>query len=76
MTLWSQIPLFDKLKYILRVFGISISFLSLIYEFFYFESSIFVSHTLFRAYQAFMIIRVTLILIICGYMFYTRYLRY
>ena len=76
LTLWNQIPLFDKLKYIFRVFGISISFLSLIYEFFYFESSIFVSHTLFRAYQAFMIIRVCLILIISGYMFYNRYLRY
>jgi hypothetical protein len=76
LTLWNQVPLFDKLKYIFRVFGISISFLSLIYEFFYFESSIFVSHTLFRAYQAFMIIRVCLILIISGYMFYNRYLRY
>jgi hypothetical protein len=76
LTLWNKIPLFDKLKYIFRVFGISTSFLSLIYEFFYFESSIFVSHTLFRAYQAFMIIRVCLILIICGYMFYNRYLRY
>ena len=76
MTVWSQLPLFDKLKYIFRALGISISFLSLIYEFFYFESSIFVSHTLYRAYNAFMIIRVCLILIICGYMFYSRYLRY
>ena len=75
-TVWRHLPLFDKLKYIFMVVGITTSFLSLIYEFFYFEHSIFISHTVYRAYQAFMIIRVCLILIISGYMFNSRYLRY
>jgi len=74
--IWGKLSFYDKLKLFSRLLGIFISFLCLIFNFFYFSSAIFTNTTLYRGFQAFMLLRVILIMIHWWYLFYKNFWKY
>lgn len=67
---------YERLKFSFKFFGAFISFLTLIYEFFYFSKSLFPSNLLYHAYQSFMLIRLLFILFFSGYLCYRNYFKH
>jgi hypothetical protein len=68
--------LYDKLKFSFKFLGGVISYITLIYEFLNLSKSIFTSKVLYNSYEAFIILRVAIIMLISIFLYYRNFYKH